>query len=191
MWHRARLRPRGCHEHQRRHGRGLKLIDAIAVTPASVPVGVCAMKSPATIRSEEVANREAQHWVDAVDDAADAFAQSSTGTRAWFQIDREGDARPVLRHRAASGHWFTVRARTNRRLRTPSGPRRHLTDARRTARRLGEYPLHAALADRGISPGPVVEERRLRRREHAAARQSGAHEVGYAPVRCRGARQNV
>jgi Transposase DNA-binding/Transposase Tn5 dimerisation domain len=142
----------------KQRGRGLKVIDAIAVTPAGVPVGVCAMKwwtrpskRPShrhrTSAARKVANKETQHWLDAVDDVADAFAQSSTGTRAWFQIDREGDAWPILRHLAASGHWFTVRSRTNRRLRTTSGPRRYLSDARRTARRLGEYPLEVSAGD--------------------------------------------
>jgi hypothetical protein len=42
-------------------------------------------------------------------------------TRCWFQLDREGDAWPTLSEAGMDGHWFTVRASHNRRVRLGRG----------------------------------------------------------------------
>jgi hypothetical protein len=135
--------------------RGLKVIDSIAVSPEGVPLGVCAMKwwtrptqqpqhRHAWSASRKVVDKETQHWLDAIDQAATMFPDALHGTRAWFQVDREGDAWPILRHLAASGQWFTVRSRSNRRLRSSSEKARYLEDARRRACKLGHYLVDVA-----------------------------------------------
>lgn len=131
-------------------GRGLKLIDAMAVSPTGVPLGIAALEwwtrpshrphrrhpwSP----SRKVHEKETQHWLDAIDHTIAAIRAEAPDTRLWFQIDREGDAWSILRHLAASGDWFTVRSRSNRRLRTACG-KRYLRDALR-CRPIGDYLL--------------------------------------------------
>jgi hypothetical protein len=104
--------------------RGLKVIDAIAVSPAGTPLGLAAMRwwvrGPQRLKppgNRRPADRETQHWVDAVHDVAQAFGPS---TRAWFQLDREGDAWRLLRELSKTGQLFTVRTNGTRRLRGPS-----------------------------------------------------------------------
>src|SRR5262249_39848619 len=49
--------------------------------------------------------------------AAEGFKAHGSGCRPWFQIDREGDARSILRWAIEGGHWLTVRAAWDRRIR--------------------------------------------------------------------------
>lgn len=134
-----------------RGARGLKVIDAIAVSPQGSPLGVCALQWWARPNrkpkhrhhwsaARKVAEKETQHWLDAIEGVSKTFAPS--GTRVWFQLDREGDAWPTLRKLTESGQWFTVRSRSNRRLRTARGVKRYLQDARRNAERRGSRLLH-------------------------------------------------
>lgn len=130
--------------------RGLKVIGALAVSPQGVPLGVCALRWWARPKrkpkhrhrwsaARKVSDKETQHWLDAIEQVSQAFA--SAGPRAWFQLDREGDAWPILRRLAQSGQWFTVRSRSNRRLRTTRGPKRYLHDARNKAEPHGTRQL--------------------------------------------------
>lgn len=150
--------------------RGVKVIDSIAVSPEGVPLGICAMKwwtrpsqqpkhRHAWSAARKVADKETQHWLDALDQATAVFPDSVQSTRAWFQIDREGDAWPILRHLAASGQWFTVRSRSNRRLRSNSEGTRYLEDARRRACKLGHYLVDVAA---GPSRKPRAAKMELR-----------------------------
>jgi hypothetical protein len=108
-----------------RGARGLKIVDAIAVAPTGTPLGLMAMqwwargervKVPRRRRSTE--EKELQHWLDAVAEIAGAMKLTAPKTRAWFQIDREGDAQHLLAKLAASSQWFTVRSQSDRRLST-------------------------------------------------------------------------
>ncbi len=139
------------------HARGLKVIDAIAVSPQGVPLGICALQWWARGRkcpkvSCEVELKETQRWLDAIQITCDQFASRSTSIRLWFQLDREADCWPILQQLGSSGQSFTVRSRTNRRLHHAAGKklflRQHLkrqtalghdvlqlpTSARRTGR---------------------------------------------------------
>jgi len=131
------------------HGaRGLKVIDAIAVSPDGVPLGIGALQWWArgeeplrrSHKSRKVHEKETLHWLDAVDQMAARFAEYAPSTRLWFQLDREADARSLLQHLDASGHWFTVRSRSNRRLQDASR-RRYLRDVLRRRPILGDELL--------------------------------------------------
>ncbi|MFO0590660.1 MAG: transposase DNA-binding-containing protein [Polyangiaceae bacterium] len=139
-------------------GRGLKVLGAIAVSPNGSPLGVCTLQWWARPKhkpkhrhrcsaARKVAEKETQHWVNAIEQSAQAFKVPSE-TRAWFQLDREGDAWPVLRKLAESECWFTVRSRSNRRLRTARGIKRYLHDARDTAVRHSSRQLHVPAGPR-------------------------------------------
>jgi hypothetical protein len=107
-------------------GRGLKVIDSIAVSPDGVPLGLAAMQWWARgkgllkrARSRPPKDRETQHWIDAVHDVVDVFERHAPQTKAWFQLDREADAWRLLSELSSTGHFFTVRSSGTRRLRAP------------------------------------------------------------------------
>lgn len=108
------------------HARGLKVIDAIAVSQRGVPIGVCALqwwarenKCPKVHCPVE--QKETQRWLDAIRSTCARF-DARADVPLWFQLDREADCWPVLQELADSGHAFTVRSRTNRRLHHPNHP---------------------------------------------------------------------
>jgi hypothetical protein len=128
-----------------RGARGLKIIDAIAVAPNGTPLGLTAMQwwargERVTVSRQRRATgeKELQHWIDAVAEIAGAMKLAAPKTRAWFQVDREGDAQHLLAHLAASEQWFTVRSQSDRRLSTTGiilpGAGRHPTKRRRYLR---------------------------------------------------------
>jgi hypothetical protein len=105
---------------------GLKAITALAVSPAGVPLGVAALewwaRGPRPTRSRlarTVDEKETKHWFAAVDTVTRSFAASAEKTRAWFQVDREGDSQRFLEKLADTGHLFTVRSQSDRRLYVP------------------------------------------------------------------------
>lgn len=104
-------------------GRGLKVINALAVSPDGTPLGIAAMRwwarstealKPSHSRSPK--NRESHLWLEVIDDALAALKRDAPDTVAWFQIDREGDAQFTLKKLANSGHLFTIRSNGTRRL---------------------------------------------------------------------------
>jgi hypothetical protein len=141
----SRVKDFGSVGSRRRGARGLKVIDAIAVAPDGTPLGLASMQWWA--RGERgdtarwllpTADKELQHWIDAVGEIATAMKRVSPKTRAWFQIDREGDAQHLLAELAASKQWFTVRSQSDRRLSTTGlvlpGAGRHPVKRRRYLR---------------------------------------------------------
>lgn len=104
--------------------RGLKVINAYAVSPDGVPLGVSAQvwwaRVPRTRRQDhktrQLHAKETKHWVEAIESTCATFEKVAPITRAWFQLDREGDGAHVLSTLDRSGHWFTVRSNHDRRL---------------------------------------------------------------------------
>jgi hypothetical protein len=135
-------------------GRGLKVMTAYAVDARGVPIGIMAQcwwartQKPTGCRKRKRARnakratkeKETQRWIDAIGGTVSAL--EGTQTRAWFQLDREGDSAPVLQALVASGHPFTVRASANRRL-VASSPV-YLRQRLARQRLLGTYPLEVA-----------------------------------------------
>lgn len=106
-------------------GRGVKVLDAIAVSPEGLSLGVCALEwwsRPRCLKAKKhnasrpTQEKETQRWLDAVTHTCEHFAACAPQTRCWFQMDREADSWSVLHHLAATPHWFTVRASRDRRL---------------------------------------------------------------------------
>jgi hypothetical protein len=127
--------------------RGLKVVDAIAVSPTGVPLGCFAMRwwtrtgpvgpSPAYTRPPR--ESETRHWLAAIDDVR-AQLRAHPDTRAWFQLDREADGWAKLEHLSAGGDLFTVRSSWNRRVRTQRG-RSYLREVLRRREPCGSYLL--------------------------------------------------
>jgi hypothetical protein len=107
-----------------KRGRGLKVMTALVLSSEGVPLGISAQQW--WRRSERrrlkhrdqlcASHKETQRWIDAIEQTAQVLAEHAPATRCWFQLDREGDAWPILAAARGSGHWFTIRARGNRRV---------------------------------------------------------------------------
>lgn len=141
----ARTKNFGSVGSRERGARGLKVIDAIAVAPDGTPLGIAGMtwwaRGERPTRHREMrstAEKELQHWLNAVDAVTASMRSGAPDTRAWFQVDREGDAQYLLDKLAASGALFTVRSQSDRRLSTTGlvlpGAGRHPVKRRRYLR---------------------------------------------------------
>lgn len=114
-------------------GRGIKVINAVAVDPTGVPLGVAGQRywvrpeRPRRSRKESrrqsdmrlASEKETSHWVDVIESVTADFDDHHAS--AWFVLDREADAAPLLEPLARSGHRFTVRASSDRVVQTVDG----------------------------------------------------------------------
>src|SRR6185295_15405810 len=115
-------------------GRGLKVLNAMVLSPEGVPIGVSSQRywiradrrrrmHRDRLRPEE---KETQHWLDAMKQTREVMAAHAPATRCWFQLDREGDAWPMLKEAGLGEHWFTIRAARKRRVRLSDGAKAYL-----------------------------------------------------------------
>lgn len=134
--------------------RGLKVMNAYAISPEGVPLGISAQVWWARIPREkrhthqecELNAKETRHWVEAIDSTCATFEKVAPNTRVWFQLDREGDGAHVLSTLDQSGHWFTVRSNHDRRLVGPSKRPRFLRKQLSKSPARGDYHLTVSAA---------------------------------------------
>lgn len=96
--------------------RGLKVIHAYAVSADGTPVGLlnqqwwtrAARKKRADCDERPLTEKETLHWVRSIGQATRALVLG--GSRAWFQVDREGDRYWTLAALHQTGQRFTVRS---------------------------------------------------------------------------------
>jgi hypothetical protein len=111
----------------RTNARGMQVVDAIATTLEGEPLGMCAQvfwtrpreskSSTKTSQSRPVEDKETMRWLEAMEQVRVAFAEAGVTTKPWFQIDRGGDAWPVMFDaKLSQSSWLTVRAGYSRRL---------------------------------------------------------------------------
>jgi hypothetical protein len=120
----------------RNRARGLKVMNAMALSPDGVPLGLTAQRWWARphrkrrkhrdFRSPE--QKETQHWLAAIRHTKEVMAAAAPATKCWLQLDREGDAWPTLVELQGE-HWFTVRSGQNRRVVLPGGRKTKLREA--------------------------------------------------------------
>jgi hypothetical protein len=114
--------------------RGIKVINAMVLSPEGVPLGLSAQQwwtrstAPRPKHRHDLPpeGKETGHWLDAMRQTRKVMSRWAPETRCWFQLDREGDAWPMLTEAALENHWFTVRSSHNRRVRRPGGRRAKL-----------------------------------------------------------------
>lgn len=105
-----------------RRGTGLKVLDAIMLSPDGVPLGVAGLKWWARgaraicRRKRTLEQKETSHWLDVSKSVMASLERNAPKTRAWFLVDREGDAAGLLTLLATSSHLFTVRSQATRRV---------------------------------------------------------------------------
>jgi hypothetical protein len=121
--------------------RGLKVINAMTVSSKGVPLGLSAQEwwsRPDKVAPEQrkerrdqrkTEDKETQHWVDAMEHSRQVMEQHAPRARLWFQIDREGDAWPIIQQAAKGEHWFTIRGNHDRRVLAKNGKELHLREA--------------------------------------------------------------
>ena len=111
--------------------RGLKVMNAMVLSADGVPIGISSQQwwtrsdARRSQHRDELRpdQKEIQHWLDAMEQTRKAMATCAPSTRCWFQLDREGDAWPLLSKAVEAGldgHWFTIRASHRRRVLRPS-----------------------------------------------------------------------
>lgn len=111
--------------------RGIKVINAMVLSPRGVPLGVSAQQwwTRPDVRRRKHRDRlapqdkETGRWLEALEGTRQVIAAHAPGTRCWFQLDREADAWPILTQAGLDDHWFTVRACRKRRVLLPDGER--------------------------------------------------------------------
>ncbi len=112
-------------------GRGLKVMNAMVLSADGVPLGISSQRywvradkrrreHRHELRPDE---KETKHWLDAMKQTREVMAQHAPSTRCWFQLDREGDAWPMLKEAGLDEHWFTIRACRKRWVFQPDGTR--------------------------------------------------------------------
>jgi hypothetical protein len=134
--------------------RGLQVMTAIAVAPDGTPLGIVAQewwtrKGRARRKKgrdrRKLRSKETQYWLDAMLNTRAVFAEEAPKTVPWFQLDRGGDAWPVVLDGLEPGQRFTVRAAHDRRLWGEGDePRRHLWERVASEPLLGSYDLEVA-----------------------------------------------
>ncbi len=136
---------------------GVQVMTGIAVTRDGVPLGICGQcywtreaasaEPKAKKKQRPLAHKETLHWLDVMAQSRMVFAEQSPGTQPWFQLDRGGDAWPIVLDGLLSGELFTVRAAQDRRV-DGDGPRRYLWETLETTKSLGTMQVEVLARDR-------------------------------------------
>ncbi len=136
--------------------QGLIVLSAVAVTRGGTPLGLAgqvwwARRRPAKRKRHDrrgVETRETRHWLEVMQQVRRGFASEASDCQPWFQLDRGGDAWPVILEGLEPGQLFTVRAARDRRLfRAEDQERRYLWQQLESEPVLGRYELE-------VQPGP-------------------------------------
>lgn len=99
--------------------RGLKVMNALALTTQGIPIGVAdqvwwVRGAKARSGYRPAAERESARWREVVDHTVERFGAIAPQTALHFLLDREGDAALTIHKLLESGHEFTVRANGTR-----------------------------------------------------------------------------
>ncbi len=131
-----------------RGARGMKVISALALSPQGVPLGLTAQvwwargeRATRHRRLRKTEDKEIGRWRDAMNQSRQVISAEAPGTRVWYQLDREGDAWPILEQADAGEHWYTIRAHHDRRVILPSGGETYLRSLLDLQRDLSGYSL--------------------------------------------------
>ncbi len=118
--------------------RGVKVISALAISDKGVPLGLTSQvwwKRTASLKKRierkhrdlrRTEEKEIQRWLDTMDQSRQVMSQHAPRTKLWFQLDREGDAWPILQQADQDGHWFTIRGNHDRRVILEDGRQTYL-----------------------------------------------------------------
>lgn len=145
------------------YARGLQVLSALALDPETIPLGLVHQqywarhvgpKQPVQARRDKLPEqKETGYFLHALTQSADRFEQQAPQSFPWFQIDRGGDAWPLLWRALSLRGLLTVRAAWDRRLwRHPEQAQPYLWGHLGQQEPLGSYLLH-------VPAGPSRSER--------------------------------
>jgi hypothetical protein len=144
--------------------QGLQVMTAIAILPDGTPAGLVGQRfwtrpKRSTAKKNDrrpVGDKETRHWLDVMSQARQAFAAEAPSVRPWFQLDRGGDAWPVLLDALDTQSLLTVRAANDRRLMgTLDGAREYLWPTLERRKAAAHYDLE-------VPSGPKRQARTAR-----------------------------
>ena len=109
--------------------RGIKVMNAMMLSPSGVPLGISSQRwwtRPPKRRPKHrdcvpSDQKETRNWLEAMTETRKVMATHAPQTRCWFQLDREGDAWPMLTEAGREGSWFTIRSSWDRRVLVEGG----------------------------------------------------------------------
>lgn len=161
--------------------QGLHVMTAIAVDGRGVPVGTCGQRFWA--RTERVGlgrddydprgveQKETRYWLEVLKDVQAGFATSPRGTKPFFQLDRGGDAWPILTHAVDEGLLLTTRATHNRRV----GKKKYLWPTVAAVEPQGSYVLQVPEGPNRTARRAVVQLQFRAVELDVKERRSGLH----------------
>jgi hypothetical protein len=144
--------------------RGLQAMTALAVSESGQVLGVCGQrwwrrsdqKSPRFSRDQRpAAQRESSLWAGVIEDVEDGVLQARSTVKPWYQLDRGGDAGPILLKAAQEQLYLTVRSAYDRNLADDEDEHLRLRAALAAEKPIAHFPhyLRPAAAKRaGHSP---------------------------------------
>jgi len=131
--------------------RGLKVISALAMSSAGVPIGLIRqvtwrrpVEKPSNRRpasKRPIAKKETRHWLEAVRSSAERIDGAGEKTHVTFVIDREGDSAAMLSTLATTKHGFIVRGNWDREIAAEDGRRWKVRNLLAYQKPLGSYDL--------------------------------------------------
>lgn len=177
--------------------RGLHVMSALAVEQHGAVKGLLEQRWWA--RGPLVRNKpkrqdpkksEIRHWLDAISLSEKRIRAEATDTRAWYQLDRGGDAWPMLNLARQHRLLMTIRSRCDRNILHKNGTRGLLYRALRSQEVLGHFDVD--VPPRNDRPARVARiairtyrahltgQRRRYRRKDVVVNAVLAEEVGHA-----------
>jgi hypothetical protein len=151
--------------------RGVKVISALAISAKGVPLGLTSQvwwkrTTPSSKRKHRSLRRteekEIQRWLDTMEQSRQVMSQHAPRTKLWFQLDREGDAWPILKNADQEGHWFTIRGNHNRRVILENGRQTYVRDVLAKQPVVTHYELQVSGAPKRTARVAKMEVRACR-----------------------------
>ena len=146
--------------------RGLHVMTAIAVASNGTPMGISGQsfwaRKPSGIErgkydARPVKRKETQHWLTVIKQTRESFAAKALNTKPWFQLDRGGDAWPILAGAVDHRDWLTVRATHNRQVVTDDGKTTSLWNHLRRKEPQGSFRLEVQDTERQLARSACMQ----------------------------------
>jgi len=150
---RSRAKGLGVVGTRKQSSQGIQVMSGLVVSPDGVPLGLSGMelwtrKAPAKVKGSRKHDRrrteekETRYWQSVMSQTTTSLEEVGTTTLPWFQLDRGGDAWPVLLEGFEPGRLLTVRAAYDRLLwGSEEEPCRQVREKLEASSIVGEYTL--------------------------------------------------
>jgi hypothetical protein len=133
-----------------KNGRGLEVMNAIAVRRDGVPLGICGQifwarseqKNQRYRQKRTLQQKETRYWFETIQQTLESFEQAECTCTPWFQLDRGGDFREMLSWAASTSVLVTIRAAQDRRVLDEET--KYLWETVESQKPLGRYTLEVA-----------------------------------------------